>query len=160
MFAFVVIMATALTLLAAQIASPFPTSRHRCTRGEVWRLVSGFTKKFSRGHFAALDRTFAHGANFRWYSTTAPGERITSDALNRRSLIDYFKRRHAQHERLQLTWLKVVTPGRRLPATSPEFQFRLTRSADDLSPTPYFGKGEAFCLYTPHTIAVWSMGAD
>jgi hypothetical protein len=81
------------------------------------------------------------------------------DALNRQTLIDYFKQRHALGERLELTWFKVVTPRRKLrSATWADFQFRLIRSADDLSPTPYSGKGAVFCPFRPHTIAVWSMG--
>jgi hypothetical protein len=94
-----------------------------------------------------------------WYSTMGPGERLKGAARDRDSLVGYFIQRHAHGERLQLTSFKVTTSRRRRQSAAwVGFQYRLIRSANDLPPTRYLGKGAAFCPFKPHTIAVWSMG--
>jgi hypothetical protein len=60
------------------------------------------------------------------------------------------------HERLNLEAFTV-----HLSSTGGEFEFEVTRSADDgLAPTPYGGKGEVFCRANPHTLYVWAMGRE
>ncbi len=88
-----------------------------------------------------------------------PGERLKGAARDRGSLVGYFIQRHAHGERLRLTSFKVTTSRRRRQSAAwVGFQYSLIRSADGLPPTRYLGKGAAFCSFTPHTIAVWSMG--
>ena len=76
-------------------------------------------------------------------------------AARRDTLLPYFAARHAAHERLTLTNVKingVSVGGYR------NFEFRLTRNADDLpkGPLAYRGKGASTCS-TGRLIA-WVMG--
>jgi hypothetical protein len=94
-----------------------------------------------------------------WYSVKGPGERLKGEAVNRNTLIPYFRERHSHGEHLQLTRFRISTPRAKRPrATWVDFDYRLLRSADDLPVTPYDGKGAVFCAIRPHAIAVWSMG--
>ena len=77
-----------------------------------------------------------------WYSTDAPGERFNEDAYDRSTLVRYFAARHARGERLVLRWFRFNgnTNGSGDPYGN--FQYTLVRSADDLEPTRYHGKGQ------------------
>ena len=69
--------------------------------------------------------------SFKWYGVTSPpGMRPIQAAVQRSTLLSYFAERHAAHERLQLTKVKVngVTAG-----AYSNFEFELLRSADDLA---------------------------
>jgi hypothetical protein len=58
------------------------------------------------------------------------------------------------------TFCKRVT-WRRSSGASSNFEYGLTRSADDLAPTRYYGKGAAFCYRKrSDVIFVWSMGRN
>jgi hypothetical protein len=70
--------------------------------------------------------------------------------------MSYFAARHARDERLVL---RSVRFNGNTPGPYGNFEYRLTRSADDLQPTPYHGKGAALCYRErPDVIFVWSMG--
>jgi hypothetical protein len=111
----------------------------------------GFVAAFNRGDLRRLDRLFAREPEFGWYSTQEPGERFDYAAKNRSTLIPYFRERHAMGERLKMQSFQNRGSG---------FQYGLIRSADDLEPTRYDGKGQAHCYpgSSPKTIFVWSMG--
>jgi hypothetical protein len=124
-----------------------------CTRIEVRTVFFRFVDAFNRGDLKRLDRIFAREADFAWYSTDAPGVRFNEAAKNRSNLVPYFAERHALAERL------VVRSFRRNGGGN--FEYGLVRSADDLEPTPYYGKGAAQCYPNPSdTIFVWSMGRE
>lgn len=130
-----------------------------CTAGEVETLVLNFVDAFNRGDLGALDDVFAHEPEFEWYSVDAPSEPITRSAYDRLSLVPYFAARHAHGERLMLRSFRFNgnSPGGRYG----NFEYGLTRSAEDLEPTPYHGKGAAFCYRTrADVIFVWSMGRE
>jgi hypothetical protein len=158
----VVLALAAAPVGGTDVAQPAGIGQHRCTGAETWTLVRTFVESFNGGRLVTLDRLFARGADFEWYSVTGtPGERLRGDARNRSTLVPYFAERHVHGEQLKLTWFSIRTSRRdRQSATWVNFQFRLIRSADDLSPTRYVGNGAAFCPFTPHTLAVWSMGAE
>lgn len=136
------------------------------TRQGLVRVVAGFLEAFNRGDQDALARSFpvqaAGGVSngrsdqFQWYSVTegdprAGGHNVT--LRSRADLLAYFVQRHEQHERLEIRSLQVNgTSGR----NSVDFQYTLTRVADDLPERPVDGKGAINC--DNQTIFVWSMG--
>jgi hypothetical protein len=128
-----------------------------CTEEEVETLVGRFIGAFNTGDAGQLEGIFAREPEFEWYTTDAPGERLTPLAYDRPSLVPYFRDRHALGEQLTLRSFRFNgnTTGSR---TYGNFEYALTRSAGDLGPTPYFGKGAALCYRNrSDAIFVWSM---
>jgi hypothetical protein len=129
-----------------------------CTADEVETVVRRFANAFNRGDLWALDSVFAQEPDFQWYSTDAPGQRSTPVADDRLSLMSYLAARHARGERLTLRSFRF---NGNTPSPYGNFEYRLTRSAGDLEPTPYHGKGAALCYrQRPDVIFVWSMGRE
>lgn len=128
-----------------------------CTAAEVESVVERFVAAFNDGNATDLDAIFAREPEFEWYSTGAPGERLDPIARDRPSLVPYFRDRHSVREQLALrsfTFNGNATGSRKYG----NFVYDLERSAADLVPTPYRGKGAALCYWTkPDTIIVWSM---
>ncbi len=137
--------------LGGTSSGSLPATRYQCTPQETRQVVDHFIDSFNRGDTAQLDQVVAGPGQFVWYSTDDPGHRFNDQAYDRTSLMAYFAARHRQHERLVLESFDVN-------GNNGDFQFRLTRSADDgLPPTAYGGKGEIQCTTMPRTLAVWSM---
>jgi hypothetical protein len=113
-----------------------------------------FLTAFNRGNVQRLDHLFAAQSEFRWYSTQGPGARLQSAAYDRGTLTSYFARRHQRGERLELRSFEFNGHS----AGYGHFEYGLVRSAGDLPPTDYYGKGAAICRQTKSVIAVWSMG--
>jgi hypothetical protein len=142
-----------LIAVATLAAAPADT---RCTASEARTAVRRFTAELNRGDLRALDRRFEPAGRFEWYSTAAPGQRFNAAAKDRATLIPYFKARHARHERLTLRSFKFNGTGQ--GRIDGNFEYTLTRRADDLRPTPYVGKGALFCHHgAADRIFVWSM---
>jgi hypothetical protein len=132
-----------------------------CTAGEVETLVRRFFDAFNRGDANALDLLFAQEPEFEWYSTDAPGERFTPVANDRPSLVPYFRDRHTAGEQLALRSFRFNGNSGTAGGMYGNFEYGLTRSAGDLEPTPYYGKGAAFCYHNrSDVIFVWSMGRE
>lgn len=130
-----------------------------CTADEVETLTRRFISSFNAGALGELDELFAQEPEFEWYSTDAPGERFTPTANDRTSLVSYFRDRHALSERLELGSFTFNGNTPRTLRPYANFQYTLTRSADDLAPNPYGGKGASFCYRKrSDVIFVWSMG--
>jgi hypothetical protein len=145
-------------LLVALAMMPAAPADTRCTEREARTAVTRFVAELNRGDLRALDRRFAPAERFEWYSTNAPGERFNAAAKNRATLIPYFKARHARHERLTLRRFKFNGAGAQ--RRDGNFEYTLTRRADDLRPTRYEGKGALFCHRGPRDqIFVWSMAS-
>lgn len=129
-----------------------------CVSREVRAVVRLFVDRFDDGDLVALDEVFASEPEFRWYSTTAPGERLRTRAPDRRSLVPYLARRHARGELLAVRAFRFTgnsSDGRRPYG---DFTFTLTRTTPELGPTRYRGKGAVLCFDArPDTIFVWSM---
>jgi hypothetical protein len=150
--------ATTVTLLAGSATSPgFASSvadGPTCTESSTRQVVDSFIDAFNKGDTARLDQLFP---DFVLYATDAPGEFSSAEPRSRSDLIAYFTERHQVHERLNLesfTFHLSSTGGG-------EFEFEVTRSADDLlAPTPYGGKGGVSCRTTPHTLFLWAMGRE
>lgn len=134
---------------------PEPEQPTLCTAPEVETLVRRFIDAFNMGDLRALDAVFAREPQFEWYSTDAPGERLHAASSDRSSLLPYFGGRHALNERLTLRSFKFNGNG----SGYGNFEYGLTRSAEDLRPTGYHGKGASFCYRNrSDVIFVWSMG--
>jgi hypothetical protein len=130
-----------------------------CTADEVEGLGRRFIGAFNGGDASELDRVFAHEPDFEWYSTNGPGERLDPVARDRASLVPYFRDRHAHGEQLALGSFTFNGNTTFRSRTHGNFVYSLTRSADDLAPTPYRGKGAALCYPNrSDQIFVWSMG--
>jgi hypothetical protein len=141
-----------------RVAAPLPQPEQPslCTAAEVETLVQRFIDAFNSGDLRALDDIFAHEPDFEWYSTDAPGQRFTSLAKDRPSLMPYFAGRHALGERLTLRSFRFNGNSGRPWGN---FEYGLTRMAEDLPPAPYYGKGAAFCYGNrSDVIFAWSMG--
>ncbi|HEV1996667.1 MAG TPA: hypothetical protein VGR61_00865 [Candidatus Dormibacteraeota bacterium] len=103
-----------------------------------------------------MDKLVSTGA-FLWWSTDAPGQRLNSDARDRSTLIAYLADRHLHHDRLVLGSFQFN--GR--SASIGNFEFHLTRSANDAAPrTPYIGKGAIDCVDSPYALSGWSMARN
>lgn len=138
--------ATVVTDRAFAVQSP-------CTPRETRRLVANFIVNFNDGDLRQLNGLFSPLGLFKWFSVSGASGRLNDASMNRATLIPYFAGRHRQGERLVLRsfeW-KGYSGG------YGQFVYSLTRSADDLELTSYFGKGAVLCL-RPRTISVWSMG--
>lgn len=137
-----------------------------CNAEAVTGLITRFFDAFNRGDQTALARFFpaqAAGAmsngqrtQFQWYSVTegnpqAGGNNFTARNLD--ELLAYFARRHGQHERLELRSLQINGRGWH---GGIDFQYALTRAANDLPARVVEGKGSINC--DDQTIFVWSMG--
>jgi hypothetical protein len=134
-----------------------------CTPAEVKGTVTRFVKAFNEGNPRHLDRAFASEPDFRWFATDAPGQRILPAAADRARLLRYFAARHARRERLSVTSIRVnsntISSGS-LKSYS-NFEFTLVRTASDLAPTDYQGKGALHCYAArPDQLIVWSMARD
>lgn len=120
-------------------------------------LVNRFVHAFNAGNERALQHLWAQrGEGFKWYSTDAPGQRLRREAKDRVGLGQYFARRHVAGEALHLTSFQFNGNT----AGHGNFQYTLIRSAADLPPTAYIGKGAAVCDRMPRTLTVWSMSKD
>lgn len=137
---------------------PRPEQPALCTAGEVETLVRRFIAAFNAGDLMALDALFAREPEFEWYSTDAPGERLSPPANDRPSLVPYFAARRALGEELTLRSFRFNGNSGNGGRPYGNFGYGLTRSAEDLEPTPYDGKGAALCYRTrADVIFVWLM---
>jgi ketosteroid isomerase-like protein len=103
-----------------------------------------FVAAFDRGDLARLDALFAPGTSFEWYSSNAPGLRVSEAARNRDSLRAYFRRRHLVHDRLRL--VSFVFTGNSSGYGNAAFTMR--RAASDYRRGDWFrlsGKAAARC---------------
>jgi hypothetical protein len=149
-----------LTALVEPTTSPQPPVDQptECTGLEVEELVGRFVGAFNDGNLEGLDGIFAQEPDFEWYVTAAPGERVDLlTASDRASLVPYFRQRHELGERLTLRSLRFN--GNRLGSRIyANFEYTLTRGANDLPPTAYTGKGAALCYRSrSDVLIVWAM---
>jgi len=151
------VIGTAMVLLTTLPGSSAAATQPGCSPAQTRAVIARFVTAFNAGSRKALNDTWVDKLSFKWYGvTSAPGLRPFQAAIQRSTLLAYFAERHAAHEHLQLTRVKVngVSAG-----AYSNFEFELLRSADDLAggPKPYRGKGAAMC--STGRLMVWSMGA-
>jgi hypothetical protein len=151
------VLAIALVLLKVPASTLAAPARPGCSPAQTRTVIARFVTAFNGGNRKALNEAWVNKLSFKWYGVTSPpGMRTMEAAVQRPTLLPYFAERHAAHERLQLTKVKVngVTAG-----AYGNFEFELLRSADDIpgGPRLYRGKGAALC--STGRLMVWSMGA-
>jgi len=147
----------ALVLLTVPPSSSADSSTPGCSPAQTRAVIARFVTAFNAGNRKAINESWVNTLSFKWYGVTSPpGLRPWPAAAQRSTLLSYFAERHAAHERLRLTKVKVnsVTAG-----AYSNFEFELMRSADDLpgGPQLYRGKGASTC--STGRLMVWSMAA-
>ena len=151
------VLAIALVLLTVPASSLGTPAKPDCSPDQTRVVIARFVTAFNAGNRKALNGAWVNRLSFKWYGVTSPpGMRTMEAAVQRSTLLPYFAERHAAHERLQLTKVKIngVTAG-----AYANFEFEVLRSADDLpgGPRLYRGKGAATC--STGRLMVWSMDA-
>jgi hypothetical protein len=135
-------------------SSSAPESADGCSGAEVRALVVRFLGALNRGDAPLLRRVLPTSADFQWFTIDDPDRRLRAGAYSPRGVLSYVVRRHRVGERLRL----VLFAFNGNNAAYGHFEYRLVRSASDLGPTRYEGKGAALCTEKPATIATWAMG--
>ena len=141
---------------------PRNRSSRRSAPWARWRLSSGASStRSTAATSASWTASSPASRSSSGTPTDAPGERLTlAAASDRPSLVPYFAARHALGERLTLRSFR-FNGNTGIQRTRPygNFEYGLTRSVEDLEPTPYYGKGAALCYRTrSDLIFVWAMG--
>ena len=78
---------------------------------------------------------------------------LDAEAQDRATLLPYLERRSRANEHLELTSFEF----RGRSGSHALFRADLTRSADDLEPTPYIVRGAISCAAQRGTLAAWAM---
>ena len=129
-----------------------------CGTVQARRAFTSFLEAFDHGDYAALDSLFASQPAFAWFSSNAPGTRLGKEAERRAALVPYFRRRHAEHDRLRLAHLTVITGAQH----STGLGFELRRSAADFRGGRWLavsGKASLTCHGGKPKFRVISLGA-
>jgi hypothetical protein len=98
-------LAAALALAAVTGLAGRPgdaAARTGCTEAGTRAALAAFVSAHNRGDSERLDTLFAAEPEFEWYSNSAPGARLGQGAKRRRTLLAYFRRRHAAGDRFAL----------------------------------------------------------
>lgn len=130
----------------------------RCDVMTMRAILGAFVDAYNHGDLRRLDRLFSR-TRFRWYSANAPGARVRAAAFNRKTLVAYFRRRHARGDRLRLVDSRFNGYSR--GSELAHFDWRARRRADDFRSGRWFGltaKGALDCSRFPLTFAVLSLG--
>jgi hypothetical protein len=132
-----------------------------CAGAQTRTVAFNFARAWTRGDIAAVNRLVAAEPHFRWVSAGPPGMRTGNQAFNRRSLAQFIRGRHSQHERLTLTSFKFNGSDLRGTEGFGHFEFEAQRNSDDRPATTEIdriGKGAIICTLPRPMIAVWSLG--
>jgi hypothetical protein len=124
-----------------------------CTGLAIKTAWVSFLGAFTHGNYSRLDGLFADKPDFGWFSANVPGLRRTTAAHDRGTLIAYFRKRHAQRDRLRLVAFQWNGEG--------NFTYTLWRSAKDYragAPFRLIGKGAADCSNGRARFFVVSLG--
>src|SRR5512146_892467 len=137
----------------AAFAAPTALGSRDCAPGEAHATFDAFVRAFNAGDRGALDRLVSPAGSFVWFSVGGPGRRLGEASKDRSTLGRYFAVRHAQRDQFRdVRWL-----GGGNARGYANFQFFLTRMADDELPSRYEGKGAVVCGDEGGSVAVWSM---
>jgi hypothetical protein len=129
-----------------------------CTAKQTRSALTSFMTAFDASNYRRLDTLFAGPSWFRWYSSSAPGERFDPEARKRDTLVSYFRTRHAKRDRFQL--VSFAFTGNSLGFGN--FIWKMKRSAGDFRDGAWFtveAKGAALCEGASTRFIVMSVGA-
>jgi hypothetical protein len=148
-------IAIAAVVLGAVLAgSGAGAPRTACERGETRAAVDRFVASLNRGDLRTVDHLFGAIGVFRWYATTAPGERRGRAAYDRETLIPYLRSRVRAGERLRLLGYRFSADAVR---SLGNFSGTLTRRARGYPARTFAYKGSADCSGGDPVLVVWSM---
>ena len=133
-------------------ASPAPAAA--CRAAPTKEAVNAFAAALNRGDLRAVDHLFAAIGVFRWYSTTAPGQRRGRAAYDRQTLIPYLRARVRAGERLRLLTFRFSAD---VPRSLGHMNGTLQRSARGYPVRTFAYKGSADCSGGDPVLVVWSM---
>jgi hypothetical protein len=123
-----------------------------CKAADVRQFLGEFVRAFNLGNRSQL--TSLVSSEFSWYTIDDPLPRLRAGLYTRGDALQYFVRRHKVGEKMRV--IRVRFNGN--SEAFGHFEFRLVRSARDLRPTKYQGKGATRCNRTGASLAAWSMG--
>jgi hypothetical protein len=124
------------------------TARSACASAEIRVALASFVDAHNRGDSGRLDSLFAEEPEFEWYSTSSPGERLGQEARRRRTLIRYFRRRHAAGDRFDLRSFGFNGNSAGHGGGYRNFEMRMRRRVEGYRQGEWFrswGKGAAVC---------------
>ena len=146
--------AAAALLVGALAGAGAGSTAVACERVQTRATVDRFVTAFNRGDLRTVDHLFGAIGVFRWYSTTAPGERRGRAAYDRETLIPYLRRRVRAGERLRLLVFRFsADPARSLGNVNGT----LRRSARGYPARTFAYKAAADCSGGDPVLVVWSM---
>jgi hypothetical protein len=141
-----------LVLAVASSGSAAPATA--CRAGPTKAAVTRFVTAFNRGDLRTVDHLFGAIGVFRWYSTTAPGQRRGRAAYDRQTLIPYLRARVRAGERLRLLAFRFSAD---VPRSLGHMNGTLQRSARGYPMRTFAYKGSADCSGGDPVLVVWSM---
>jgi hypothetical protein len=151
--AFVIVLALSACGGGDDEVTPAAAPEQACSPAGARQTVDHVVSALDAGDLESLDRAFARSPVFRWYSTESPGTRLDAEAQDRATLLRYLEGRSRANERLEVTSFEF----RGRSGSHALFEVDLTRSADDLEPTPYVVRGAISCDAQRGTLAAWAM---
>jgi hypothetical protein len=147
-------LGSALAVAAGATASPTASPGSRdCAPTEARATFDSFVRAFNAGDRGALGRLISPAGSFMWFSVSGAGRRLGDASKDRATLARYFRDRHAQRDQFR----DLVWRGGENSHGYANFQFFLTRMAEDELPSRYEGKGAIICGDQGGSVAVWSM---
>jgi hypothetical protein len=132
----------------------------RCDVAAAQSTLTAFVRAYNRGDLRRLNRLFSRDA-FRWYSALGPDRRLRGAKQNRDTLIPYFRRRHLQGDRLEVTSFRFN--GYERERDVGHFEWEALRRANDIrdgSSVNVDAKGALDCTKPPVTIALLFVGGE
>lgn len=129
-----------------------------CESQPIGAALADFVRAFDAGNYRRLNALFAGPSWFRWYSSSAPGQRLRANAQNRATLIRYFRARHRKVDRFQLVSFQFNGNSNGYG----NFIWKMRRSASDFRSGAWFkieAKGAALCRGKSVSFIVMSLGA-
>jgi hypothetical protein len=120
--------------------------------------LATYLRAFNQGDYASLDILFAQAPHFVWYTSAPPHGRTGQGTRDRRTLIRYFRARHAKREKLTLLTFNYASAQERDGAIVSNFNGRLTRRATDVPARRRGFKASLRCTETEMQFIVVSIG--
>jgi hypothetical protein len=146
-------LALALALPSTLAAQPVRRPGLTCTASMTRTTWTTFIRAFTQGDYRRLDALFAEEPDFGWFSSNVPGLRAGTAAASRRTLVTYFRARHARGDALRLLTFAYHGTG--------DFTYTLQRAAGDYRRGARFrlaGKGAVDCIDGRARLIVVSLG--
>lgn len=150
-------VAIALVALGIGAQSLTAATTSHCTGAVTREAIVSYIAAFNHGDYESLDAQFAPPADFEWYSSGRPGQRLGSKSHDRDTLLGYFRARHRAGDRLGLVSFGFNGDSGRYG----NFELELRRSATNFRDGEWFrliGKGALICSADSTQFIVMTLG--